>query len=189
MERFPAALLLGAIACAAPARGQLPAPPPAMSAAENAAPDDLSFAEVDQRMTVPVQIAGAGPYRFIIDTGAQRSVISRQLARRLNLPAGRRVRLTAMTGSSVVDTVIIPSLSVSTMSGERIEAPALEGSDLGALGLLGIDTLQGHRLVIDFDAGRMSVAPSTRQDRARRPARSSSRRAACSVSSSSPARR
>ncbi|MBW6524220.1 aspartyl protease family protein [Sphingomonas sp. RHCKR47] len=181
MERYPAALLLGAITCAAPAQVPVPGPPAAVSApsttgpgpapAANApAPDDLSFAEVDRRMTVPVQIAGAGPYRFIIDTGAQRSVISRQLARRLNLPAGRRVRLTAMTGSSVVDTVIIPSLSVSTIGGERIEAPALEGSDLGALGLLGIDTLQGHRLVIDFDAGRMSVAPSTRQDRAPRAA-------------------
>lgn len=177
MERFPAALLLGAIACAAPAQVPAPGPPAIVSAppatrpaADAPAPDDLSFAEVDQRMTVPVQIAGAGPYRFIIDTGAQRSVISRQLARRLNLPAGRRVRLTAMTGSSVVDTVIIPSLSVSTMGGERIEAPALEGTDLGALGLLGIDTLQGHRLVIDFDAARMSVAPSTRRDRALRAA-------------------
>ncbi|WP_162139985.1 retroviral-like aspartic protease family protein [Sphingomonas sp. Mn802worker] len=121
-------------------------------------------------MTVPVQIAGAGPYRFIIDTGAQRSVISRQLARRLGLPAGRRVRLTAMTGTSIVDTVVIPSLSVSTLGGERIEAPALDGVDLGALGLLGIDTLQRHRLVIDFDEARMSVTATDRRDRAVRAA-------------------
>jgi predicted aspartyl protease len=161
MERVLAALLLASIACAAPA--QVLAPAPAPETTPTPAADDLSFAELDQRMTVPVQIAGAGPYRFIIDTGAQRSVISRQLARRLNLPPGRRVRLTAMTGTSAVDTVIIPSLSVSTLGGERIEAPALDGANLGALGLLGIDTLQGHRLVIDFDAARMSVAPSDRR--------------------------
>jgi len=170
MERYLAALLLGSVACAASAQVVVPpaAPQDAALPAPTTTPvtDDLAFAELDQRMTVPVQIAGAGPYRFIIDTGAQRSVISRQLARRLNLPLGRRVRLTAMTGSSIVDTVIIPSLSVSTLGGERIEAPALDGANIGALGLLGIDTLQGHRLVIDFDATRMSVAPSDRRTRA-----------------------
>ncbi|SEL65461.1 Predicted aspartyl protease [Sphingomonas palmae] len=168
MERL-AALLLGLVACAVHA--QVPDPAPALAPSATSQPaDDLSFAEVDRRMTVPVEIAGAGTYRFIIDTGAQRSVISRQLARRLGLPAGRRVRLTAMTGSSIVDTAIIPSLSVSTLGGEQIEAPALDGVDLGALGLLGIDTLQRHRLVIDFDAARMSVAASTRRDRAVRAA-------------------
>jgi predicted aspartyl protease len=170
MERYLAALLLGSVACAASAQmAPLPDPPSTTALpapATTPLADDLAFAELDQRMTVPVQIAGAGPYRFIIDTGAQRSVISRQLARRLNLPVGRRVRLTAMTGTSIVDTVIIPSLSVSTLGGERIEAPALDGANIGALGLLGIDTLQGHRLVIDFDATRMSVAPSERRTHA-----------------------
>ncbi|WP_082515561.1 retroviral-like aspartic protease family protein [Sphingomonas sp. Leaf412] len=129
--------------------------------------DDLVFTDVEQRMTVPVSIAGAGPYAFVVDTGAQRSVISRQLARRLGLPAGRRVRLTAMSGSGEVDTVIIPSLSVSILAGERIEAPALEAQHLGAPGMLGIDTLQGHSLGIDFDRRTMTVAPAVRRDRRR----------------------
>ena len=126
-------------------------------------------------MTVPVAIAGAGPFPFIIDTGAQRSVVSRQLARRLGLPTGRRVRLTAMSGSSDVDTVIVPSLSVSSpplpgLGGEKIEAPALEAAHLGAPGMLGIDTLQGHAVVIDFDRQAMSVTPSTKKDAKRRSA-------------------
>ena len=39
-------------------------------------------------MTVPVEIGGAGPYRFVVDTGAERTVISRELARELELEPG-----------------------------------------------------------------------------------------------------
>ena len=44
---------------------------------------------------MPVTIADAGPYPFVVDTGAERTVISRQLAQTLGLPAGRDVRVTA----------------------------------------------------------------------------------------------
>ncbi len=175
MERI-AALLIACTLAAAPAGAQTPAPAPVAATPDTTpAGDDLAFAVLDERMTVPVAIAGAGPYQFIVDTGAQRSVVSRQLAKRLGLPIGRRVRLTAMSGSSDVDTVIIPSLSVSTppvvgIGGERIEAPALEAQHLGAPGMLGIDTLQGHAVVIDFDRQAMTVTPSTKRDRRRRAA-------------------
>lgn len=114
-------------------------------------------------MTVPVQIAGAGPYQFIIDTGAQRTVISRELAGKLGLPGGRIVRLTGMTGTENVNTVIIPSISVSTLGGERIEAPALAAAHLGASGMLGIDALQGHALAIDFNKQSMAVTPARKR--------------------------
>ena len=124
------------------------------------AAETLALVSQDARMTVPVEIAGAGPYRFVIDTGAQRTVISRELATTLGLTKGRNVRLTAMAGTSTVGTAIIPSISVSTLGGKRIEAPALSARNLGAPGLLGIDSLQGHKVSIDFDTGTMAVAPS-----------------------------
>lgn len=143
-----------------------PAPPPP------APGDDLAFTDAQDRMTVPVAIAGAGPYGFIVDTGAQRSVVSRQLARRLGLASGPRVRLTAMSETSEVDTVVVPSLSVNTppiagIGGARIEAPALDAVHLGAPGILGIDTLQGHSLAIDFDRRQMSVVPARKRGSAR----------------------
>ncbi|PAX07561.1 aspartyl protease family protein [Sphingomonas lenta] len=129
---------------------------------------ELAFETEKTRMTVPVSVAGAGPYRFIIDTGAQRTMISRQLAAELNLPRGRRVGLTAMTGRAQVDTVLVPSLQVSSFGGERIEAPTLERAHMGAPGILGIDTLQDHAVAIDFDQGVMKVSPSKkRKGRAR----------------------
>lgn len=153
MERW-LALLLACAALPAAAQETAPTAPPAAPA------DDLAFLDHEDRMTVPVQIAGAGPFAFIIDTGAQRSVLSRQLATRLGQPAGRRVRLTAITGTSDVDTVIVPSLSVSTLGARRVEAPALDAHNLGALGILGIDALQDHALTIDFDRQRMTVTPA-----------------------------
>jgi len=75
------------------------------------------------------------------------------------------VRLTAMTGASDVGTVVIPMISVSTIGGARIEAPSLESRNLGAAGMLGIDTLQNTMLSIDFDHQIMTVTPSAARKR------------------------
>ena len=149
------ALLPLLLASAAPLAGQDPEPP-----------TDAQIlgigTDIPGRMTVPVTIEGNGPYPFTIDTGAERTVISRELAARLNLMAGRGVRMTAMTGTSTVGTVVVPALSVSTAGKARIEAPLLAGVDLGAPGLLGLDSLQGHAVSIDFDQQRMAVTKSRR---------------------------
>lgn len=131
-----------------------------------APPTVVVFGDEGTRMTVPVTIADAGPYRFIVDTGAERTVISRQLAQTLGLPAGRQVRVTAMADSVSVGTVRIPSIAVTKakqIGGKAIEAPALEQQNLGAPGMLGIDALQDHALDIDFDRSEMAVTPSTRR--------------------------
>lgn len=128
---------------------------------------EIAFADTATRMTVPVAIAGAGPFRFVVDTGAERTVVSHELARRLQLTPGRDVRLTAMTGTSSVGTVMVPSISVGEpprlKPDGRIEAPALAAADLGALGILGLDTLQGQKVTIDFDRQVMTIAPSVRR--------------------------
>ena len=41
--------------------------------------------DLGDRMTVAVQVGGRGPYKFLVDTGSERTVISRQLAQRLQL--------------------------------------------------------------------------------------------------------
>jgi predicted aspartyl protease len=150
---FPLALMLGGL-------GQ-DVPPLALPTAPDPVATTIALTEISDRMTVPVQIAGAGPYRFVIDTGSERTVISRELAGKLGLATGRFVNVTAMSGTSRVGTVVIPSLSLSSVPGiGAIQAPALEASHLGGLGLLGIDTLKSHKVVIDFDADEMTVTPS-----------------------------
>ena len=162
---------------AAPAAAQQSAPdatpqaaaPPAYAApvddAASAANTVMLFGQDESRMTVPVSIAGTSPQKFVVDTGAQRTVISRELAAVLRLAPGRIVRVTGMTGSDSVATVIIPALRVGTIDSPAIEAPAIAAQNLGALGLLGIDTLQGRAVGIDFDTRTMTVSPARRRDR------------------------
>ena len=115
-----------------------------------------------QRMTVPVNISGRGPYSFIVDTGAQRTVISRELADRLGLDRGRTATLASMTETSRIETVVIPALEVGQRTIGDIHAPALEQRNLGAEGMLGVDTLSSQRVDLDFVRQEMIVAPSRR---------------------------
>lgn len=129
--------------------------------------DMLTLGAAQGRMTVPVSIARRGPWDFIVDTGAERTVVSRELAGVLGLSAGPRVRIIAMSGTEQVGSVIVPGLSVSRISRGTIAAPALGARDLGAPGMLGIDALQGHAITIDFARNRMMLKPAKRRAAAR----------------------
>ncbi|TPG16725.1 hypothetical protein EAH87_13845 [Sphingomonas koreensis] len=125
----------------------------------------FGFGTVAARMTVPVSIAGRGPYAFVVDTGAERTVVSHDLAGLLGLSNGRRVRVTAMTNAAMVDTVVVSSLHLGKTATAAIESPALDQGNLGAPGMLGIDALQNHAVSIDFDRQEMVVRPSRRRFR------------------------
>ena len=116
------------------------------------------------RMTVPVMVNGQGPFQFVIDTGADRTVISSELAERLGLPDSGKARLHAMGGERDVRIVAIDSVSVSTNTVRNVRAAALPVRDLGADGMLGIDSLKGQRIIMDFKAQTMTVVPSAKND-------------------------
>jgi predicted aspartyl protease len=112
------------------------------------------------RMTVPVTIGGHGPFQFVVDTGADRSVVSRELAKQLNLDPGTTVTMHSMTGVAQQTTVIVPALTIAGQTTRDINAPALEGAYLGGNGLLGIDTLKKRRIVMDFAKRQMTILAS-----------------------------
>ena len=148
---------------AAPALSQPKQMESEVSPGPDAQPGDVGDAvaigkDIGDRMTVAVQVAGRGPYRFLVDTGSERTVISRQLARRLALGAGQATRLHSVVGVNMVDTVFIPTLTVSSNTISVVDAPALEASNIGADGMLGIDSLQSQRVMFDFKANTMSIA-------------------------------
>jgi predicted aspartyl protease len=117
--------------------------------------------DASTRMTVAVNIAGKGPYPFLIDTGSQRTMISRELAARLRLGKGPSAELHSMSGVTSVQTVIIPSLEINRRAVKDIKAPTLATSDIGAAGILGVDSLQSQRVMLDFKAETMTVRPSS----------------------------
>ena len=113
-----------------------------------------------RRFTLPVHIDGKGPFHFVVDTGAERTVISRELAAQLALTPGPPVKVHSITGVSQVGTVIIPRLSYGHGELPAVRAPVLEAMHLGAAGLLGLDGLESKRLVIDFRKRRVDISDS-----------------------------
>ena len=120
--------------------------------------------DANERMTVAVRVRDSGPYQFLVDTGAERTVISRELAERLGLPAGSRTRIQSVAGPSMVSTVDIAALDIATRRLSVAGAPTLESAYIGADGLLGVDSLTASRVMIDFKRGVMGVTPSKAPD-------------------------
>ena len=125
------------------------------------APDKIGLStDSFDRMTVAVRIGGAGPFRFLVDTGADRTAISSELAARLGLVAGPGALLHSATGQSHVAMAVITDLTLSRKAVQRIDAPLLAAADIGADGILGIDSLRAQRLLFDFPARTLSITMS-----------------------------
>ncbi len=147
-----------ALICAAPAAPQAPhaVPPTEIPGGETFGWDF----DRTERMTVPISIGGRGPYRFIVDTGSERTVVSRELARQLQLTPGSPVAVHSMTEVSRVPTAVVPALRVGRRTVSDIQAPLLPQQALGADGLPGVDSLASQRVELDFRRNEMIVAPS-----------------------------
>jgi predicted aspartyl protease len=112
------------------------------------------------RLFVDVKINGTGPWRFLVDSGADRSVIGAALAARLKLPSESNVLLRGMAGSTTVSTVLIDELRIGTSAINAIVAPALPERFVGAQGIIGIDALADQRILLDFDAKKVTIQDS-----------------------------
>ncbi|HEX8527040.1 retroviral-like aspartic protease family protein [Allosphingosinicella sp.] len=119
------------------------------------------------RMVLPVNISGRGPLRFVVDTGAERTSISRELASDLRLVQGTRAMVHSMSEVSRVQTYVIPALMFGARQVNGIHAPAFSRSNLGADGMLGVDALQSQRVLFDFAREEISIEPSRRRPRVR----------------------
>jgi len=118
--------------------------------------------EVD-RMTVPVRVSGVGPFRFLVDTGADRTAVSSDLAARVGLAVGEPAALHTVTGISTVQTATVPDLELSRSSLSIKDAPVLQAANMGADGILGTDSLRSQRVVFDFQKNLMTIVPSEEQ--------------------------
>ncbi|WP_156256293.1 aspartyl protease family protein [Sandarakinorhabdus oryzae] len=122
----------------------------------------LEAEQLKKRMFIDVKVNDTGPHRFLVDSGADRSVVSEGLATRLNLPAGESVRVQGMAGTRDVMTVEVAELTLGQSEIGPLQAPALPARALGADGLIGIDALADQRLLLDFDKRTITVQDSRR---------------------------
>ncbi len=139
-----------------------PAPPPT-TGTRIVDPDDAEFnASFDPklRMVGGVAIDETGPHQFIVDTGANRSVISLELARELELQVAETVTLHGIAGSEEVPTAIVPRFDVAGIVTHGLHMPMLPQRRLGADGLLGLDALANRAVELDFRRHRVRLMKS-----------------------------
>ena len=113
--------------------------------------DKVDAKKIETRMTVDVQVNGRGPFHFVVDSGADTSAVGLRLAQQLQLPLGTPVVLNGMTDRNIVDRVRVNTLTFGPSTVDNLEVPALREEDLGGDGMIGIDALVRHRLLMDFD--------------------------------------
>jgi predicted aspartyl protease len=103
------------------------------------------------RAVALININGQGPFRFILDTGANRSVLSQALATRLGLSESGMGVVHSVDGAELAMLVDVESLSFGTLRLSGGETPVLDSPMLdGEHGLLGVDGMAGRVLHVDF---------------------------------------
>jgi predicted aspartyl protease len=145
----------------------------------------------DGSIVVPVTIAGAGPFRFVLDTGSTRTAVSQRLASSLRLPVVATSKLVTPTGDQTELIVALQGLALGGLAPTPVKALVSPRDDLAAGrrvdGLVGqdvlaplvytIDYVRRHivwnwepdsltttRLPLDYADGRFMVTLSQRQD-------------------------
>lgn len=127
--------------------------------------EDIKFKnQRDDRMTVPVKLSGTGPFQFLVDTGADRTAISWEIASKLGLTRGDRADVHTIAGISSVSTATVPNLQLTRNAQKIVDAPVLDSATMGADGILGVDSLRSQRVEFDFPAQTLSIVPSAAPD-------------------------
>jgi hypothetical protein len=114
------------------------------------------------RIWAPVYINEQGPFRLVLDSGANKSGINTHVAEVLGLPPdqSRPVLLRGVTGSAAVSTVRVDSLTVGDLAFGTSRLPIVTDALGGADGVLGTDGMSGRRIVIDFRNDRITIQRS-----------------------------
>ncbi len=123
--------------------------PPAAEGAYKPPTDLKTIVDIYKRMTGPVRVDGTGPYPFVVDTGANQSVVSDVLAAKLGLKVGDPQALNGVAGVEMTPTVTA-TLQFGGRTSHGATLSVLPGASLGAPGMLGLDQLEGARLTLDF---------------------------------------
>ncbi|WGM32828.1 retroviral-like aspartic protease family protein [Brevundimonas sp. NIBR11] len=141
-------MLGGALVClslgAGLARAQnapaLPVPPP----------DALALsANLLTRMAALIRLQGRS-FLFVIDTGAERTSIARDVAESLGLEPGPNVVVHGVTSAEATPTARVERMSFGRRRFRNLILPVFDRSMLAADGLLGLDVLSQFRLSMDL---------------------------------------
>jgi len=109
--------------------------------------DDLSM------IIVPVSINGSGPYDFMLDTGAAKTIVDQKLAEQLSLPRVAEKTVVGVLASTRMSVVHVNALSVAgavVPGGEVFSSDRPASVTAKVRGVLGEDFLQNFDVLIDY---------------------------------------
>src|SRR6185312_14329872 len=99
----------------------------------------------------PVLIDGKGPFRPVLDTGANHSAVTAGVAQALGMPLGTsHVLLHGVMGTLIVPTIRVSNLIVGDLQIDSTMLPIVPDALGGAEGVLGTEGLLDKRIFIDF---------------------------------------
>ena len=144
------------------------AEPPQAQGVETLKPEPLYTAptQLDRsgRIIAKVDVNGSGPFRFIIDTGANRSAVSPRLVARLGLEPslpGLMLQTHGVTGEAPLPAVDVDAIRAGDLVYAPGPLPVLAGLVLGDTdGILGTEGLAGARVGVDFTSDSVSITRS-----------------------------
>ncbi len=113
--------------------------------------------ERNRRFTIPVLIDGAGPFDFMIDTGSQATAVTHEINASLGLNPLGTATLIGMASTRNVEIVEVGSLRVGRHEVLDLVAPVLSRANVGADGIIGLDSLQDFRVLLDFREESIAV--------------------------------
>mgnify|MGYP000052908334 CR=1 FL=1 len=123
----------------------------------------LSFELIQGIPIVPVLVNGQGPFRFVLDTAASKTLIDRELAERLRLPESHEAMALGAGGLVPVRLTRVGELRLGELSLRDLEIGI---TDLSAFrevlnvpveGILGSDVLEGSIITIDYRRRLLSI--------------------------------
>ena len=114
------------------------------------------------RIWAPVWINARGPFRLVLDTGANHSGINAQVADILGIPLDQSppVRLRGVTGIAMVPTVRVDTFTVGDLVLSSATLPIVTDAMGGADGVLATNEFTDKRIVIDFKHDRIDIRRS-----------------------------
>jgi predicted aspartyl protease len=118
---------------------------------------------VDDRggIVVDVRVNGDGPFKFLLDTGASRSIVSDELARHLGAPVVAKSEVVTSAGSTMHLVVRLASVELPFARATALAAPVIPAARLlmlgrGVRGLLGQDFLSAFNYTLDYRRRRLT---------------------------------
>ncbi|MFC8521004.1 retropepsin-like aspartic protease [Streptomyces sp. NPDC057257] len=130
-------------------RGPSPAP-----ASSSSAGREIPVKVVEQKgqtiVLLKITVHGAGPYLFVLDTGASSSAVDDDLAKRLDLPrTGEQQRISGVVGSDKVPVVRLRDWRASAVRLDPARATVVDFGD-GAFQRQSVQGLLGSDVLSDF---------------------------------------